>query len=101
MPAMPQWHCTEGVGGQDVALTAACFARTAQPVIGEASHLALRLPQHTLNTQISTGLDSATTHAIVSSLRSISRSLQVTQLLALLQPPPETAALFDDVMVGC
>ena len=50
--------------------------------------------------QISTGLDSATTHAMVANLRSVSRNLQVTQLICLLQPPPETVQLFDDVMAS-
>ncbi|KAL4433696.1 hypothetical protein ABPG75_000137 [Micractinium tetrahymenae] len=49
--------------------------------------------------EISTGLDSATTHDIVKALRTVARYTRDTQLVALLQPPPETLELFDDVMV--
>lgn len=53
------------------------------------------------HSQISTGLDSATTHSLVTSLRAASQHQRVTQLIGLLQPPPETVALFDDVLVRC
>ncbi|KAL4421996.1 hypothetical protein ABPG77_005426, partial [Micractinium sp. CCAP 211/92] len=49
--------------------------------------------------EISTGLDSATTHSIVSSIKAATRLRQNTSLVALLQPTPETLDLFDDVLV--
>ncbi|KAL4440309.1 hypothetical protein ABPG75_003310 [Micractinium tetrahymenae] len=49
--------------------------------------------------EISTGLDSATTHSIVSSLKAATRLRQNTSVIALLQPTPETLELFDDVLV--
>lgn len=49
--------------------------------------------------EISTGLDSATTYDIVRAFRHFVRTLDATMLVALLQPPPETYELFDEVMV--
>jgi ABC-type multidrug transport system ATPase subunit len=48
---------------------------------------------------ISTGLDSSTTHLIISCLRNICHLLDTTVCVSLLQPPPEVFDLFDDVMV--
>ncbi len=50
--------------------------------------------------EISTGLDSATTFDIVTGMREHARHSRSTQLIALLQPTPETIELFDDVMVS-
>jgi len=50
--------------------------------------------------EISTGLDSATTHDIVSALKRMAAYRRSTQVIALLQPTPETIELFDDIMVG-
>ncbi|KAI3429335.1 hypothetical protein D9Q98_005430 [Chlorella vulgaris] len=49
--------------------------------------------------EISTGLDSATTFDIVTGMREHARHSRSTQLIALLQPTPETIELFDDVMM--
>lgn len=49
--------------------------------------------------EISTGLDSSSTFQIMLALRNITHALEQTTLVALLQPPPETVALFDDVWV--
>ncbi|KAK3438213.1 hypothetical protein EUGRSUZ_C02835 [Eucalyptus grandis] len=49
--------------------------------------------------EISTGLDSATTFQIVSSLRQSIHILNGTALISLLQPAPETYNLFDDVIL--
>ncbi|EFN59720.1 hypothetical protein CHLNCDRAFT_133292 [Chlorella variabilis] len=49
--------------------------------------------------EISTGLDSNTTHTIAKSLRNICHVMNSTMLVALLQPAPETFDLFDDVML--
>ncbi|PRW60703.1 Pleiotropic drug resistance 1 [Chlorella sorokiniana] len=49
--------------------------------------------------EISTGLDSATTHDITMALRRQVHTNRTTALVALLQPAPETLDLFDDVMV--
>ena len=44
---------------------------------------------------------SATTHDIVSAMRTVSHNMRSTQVVALLQPAPETYDLFDDIVVGC
>lgn len=49
--------------------------------------------------EISTGLDSATTFLIIKCLSNFCHFLEGTLLVALLQPPPETYHLFDDVML--
>ncbi|CAI5503077.1 unnamed protein product [Closterium sp. Naga37s-1] len=49
--------------------------------------------------EISTGLDSSTTFLIARCLRHLTHSLRTTTLIALLQPAPETFALFDDVLL--
>ncbi|OAE27422.1 hypothetical protein AXG93_3911s1040 [Marchantia polymorpha subsp. ruderalis] len=49
--------------------------------------------------EISTGLDSSTTRQIVACLRNICHSLESTIVMSLLQPSPETFALFDDVIL--
>ncbi|XP_024525813.1 ABC transporter G family member 31 [Selaginella moellendorffii] len=49
--------------------------------------------------EISTGLDSSTTFQIVRCVRNFAHSLEGTVLMALLQPPPETFELFDDVLL--
>lgn len=49
--------------------------------------------------EISTGLDSSTTYQIVNSLRHSVHILQGTALISLLQPPPETYDLFDDIIL--
>ncbi|CAI5977492.1 unnamed protein product [Closterium sp. NIES-64] len=49
--------------------------------------------------EISTGLDSSTTFLIARCLRHLTHSLCTTTLIALLQPAPETFALFDDVLL--
>jgi hypothetical protein len=54
--------------------------------------------------EISTGLDSETTQQIAASLRLFCHFRDATVLVALLAPPPETFALFDDVLLlaeGC
>ncbi|XP_047337551.1 pleiotropic drug resistance protein 1-like [Impatiens glandulifera] len=48
---------------------------------------------------ISTGLDSSTTYQIVSSIRKSVQTFQETALISLLQPAPETYALFDDIIL--
>lgn len=50
---------------------------------------------------ISTGLDSSTTFDIVKSLRNITRVLDLTTAISLLQPLQETYELFDDVILLC
>ncbi|KAJ8755785.1 hypothetical protein K2173_024329 [Erythroxylum novogranatense] len=49
--------------------------------------------------EISTGLDSSTTYQIVKSLRESVHILKGTALISLLQPPPETYELFDDIIL--
>ena len=49
--------------------------------------------------EISTGLDSNTTHQVVKWMRDQAHTQQTTMLVALLQPAPETFELFDDVML--
>lgn len=43
--------------------------------------------------------DAATLFSVIRWLRAMCHSLQQTTLISLLQPPPETYALFDDVMI--
>mmetsp|Transcript_33340 Transcript_33340/g.83541 ORF Transcript_33340/g.83541 Transcript_33340/m.83541 type:complete len:1541 (-) Transcript_33340:49-4671(-) len=49
--------------------------------------------------EISTGLDSATTFSISQHLCEACRVHQSTYVISLLQPPPETVALFDDILL--
>ena len=49
--------------------------------------------------EISTGLDSSTTFNIMQCLRHFTHFQSATVLVALLQPAPETYALFDDVLL--
>eukprot|EP00903_Cladosiphon_okamuranus_P018818 g17309.t1 len=48
---------------------------------------------------VSTGLDSSTTFDIMATLKEASRSFHTTVIVALLQPPPETYQLFDDILL--
>ncbi|CBJ30624.1 conserved unknown protein [Ectocarpus siliculosus] len=48
---------------------------------------------------ISTGLDSSTTFDIMTSLKSSARTFHNTAVVALLQPPPETYELFDNIIL--
>ena len=49
--------------------------------------------------EISTGLDSSTTFQICSCLRNLAHLRRCTILISLLQPAPETFALFDDILL--
>ncbi|KAI3803436.1 hypothetical protein L1987_31587 [Smallanthus sonchifolius] len=49
--------------------------------------------------EISTGLDSSTTFQIVNSMKNYVHILEGTALISLLQPAPETYALFDDIIL--
>lgn len=49
--------------------------------------------------EISTGLDSSTTYQIVKFLRQMVHIMDVTMVVSLLQPAPETYDLFDDVIL--
>ncbi|KAL8505058.1 hypothetical protein ACS0TY_016317 [Phlomoides rotata] len=49
--------------------------------------------------EISTGLDSSTTFQIVNYMRQIAHINGLTMIISLLQPPPETYNLFDDVIL--
>jgi ABC-type multidrug transport system ATPase subunit len=48
--------------------------------------------------EISTGLDSSTTFQIVKFMRQMVRILDVTMIISLLQPAPETCDLFYDII---
>ena len=48
--------------------------------------------------EISTGLDAAVTHNIVSALREWTRVTNGTAIVSLLQPTPEVYELFDDLL---
>ena len=48
---------------------------------------------------ISNGLDSATTFDIIRAAKSVAESLESTFVIALLQPPPETFNLFDEIIL--
>ncbi|CAN4126457.1 unnamed protein product [Withania somnifera] len=49
--------------------------------------------------EISTGLDSSTTFQIVKSMRHMVHIMDVTMIISLLQPAPETYDLFDDIIL--
>ncbi|XP_021845699.1 ABC transporter G family member 39 isoform X2 [Spinacia oleracea] len=49
--------------------------------------------------EISTGLDSSTTFRICKNLRQIVHMMDVTMIISLLQPTPETYELFDDIIL--
>ena len=49
--------------------------------------------------EISTGLDSAATLDITKTLKAMSRIFNVTPVVSLLQPPPETFVQFDDLLL--
>ncbi|TVU10999.1 hypothetical protein EJB05_44557, partial [Eragrostis curvula] len=49
--------------------------------------------------EISTGLDSSTTFQVVNSIRQSIHVLGGTAIISLLQPPPETYNLFDDILL--
>lgn len=49
--------------------------------------------------EISTGLDSATTFTVAESLVFVTHKFKLTSLISLLQPPPETYDLFDNVIL--
>ncbi|KAM1120131.1 hypothetical protein TB2_044173 [Malus domestica] len=49
--------------------------------------------------EISTGLDSSTTFQIVKFMRQMVHILDVTMVISLLQPAPETCDLFDDIIL--
>ncbi|XP_052209796.1 ABC transporter G family member 32-like isoform X2 [Diospyros lotus] len=49
--------------------------------------------------EISTGLDSSTTHQIIKYLRYATHALDGTTVVSLLQPDPETYELFDDIIL--
>lgn len=48
---------------------------------------------------ISNGLDTATTLDIVKALQVINRTLSVTSVVSLLQPPPDVYRLFDEIIL--
>lgn len=48
---------------------------------------------------ISTGLDSSTTYQIVNSIKQSIHIFNKTAMISLLQPPPETFELFDDIIL--
>ena len=49
--------------------------------------------------EISTGLDSSTTYQILKFLRQMVHAMDLTMVISLLQPDPETYKLFDDVIL--
>lgn len=49
--------------------------------------------------EISTGLDSSTTYQIVKFMKQIVHTIDVTMIISLLQPEPETFELFDDIIL--
>ncbi|CAI9755629.1 unnamed protein product [Fraxinus pennsylvanica] len=49
--------------------------------------------------EISTGLDSSTTHQIIKYLRHKTHAFDCTTLVSLLQPDPETYEMFDDIIL--
>ena len=50
---------------------------------------------------VSTGLDSSTTFEIMTFLRQMTYLMDLTMVISLLQPAPETFELFDDIILLC
>ncbi|VAI24826.1 unnamed protein product [Triticum turgidum subsp. durum] len=50
---------------------------------------------------ISTGLDSSTTYEILKFVQQMTHMMDLTVVISLLQPPPETLELFDDIILLC
>ncbi|XP_044983003.1 ABC transporter G family member 45-like [Hordeum vulgare subsp. vulgare] len=50
---------------------------------------------------ISTGLDSSTTYEILKFVQQMTHLMDLTMVISLLQPPPETLELFDDIILLC
>jgi ABC-type multidrug transport system ATPase subunit len=50
---------------------------------------------------VSTGLDSSTTLEIMTFLRQMAHLMDLTMVISLLQPAPETFELFDDIILLC
>lgn len=48
---------------------------------------------------ISVGLDSSTTYQIINSIKQSVHIMNKTAVISLLQPPPETFELFDDIIL--
>ncbi|CAN0916650.1 ABC transporter G family member 31 [Linum grandiflorum] len=79
-------HMLRGVsGGQKKRVT------TGEMIVGPRKTL--------LMDEISTGLDSSTTYQIVKCMSNFVHLMEGTVLMALLQPPPETFDLFDDLIL--
>ncbi|KAJ0976465.1 hypothetical protein J5N97_018430 [Dioscorea zingiberensis] len=72
-------------GGQKKRLT------TGEMIVGPAKALFMD--------DISTGLDSSTTYQIVKCLQQMAHIMEVTMVISLLQPAPETYELFDDIIL--
>ncbi|KAJ0976464.1 hypothetical protein J5N97_018429 [Dioscorea zingiberensis] len=72
-------------GGQKKRLT------TGEMIVGPAKALFMD--------DISTGLDSSTTYQIVKCLQQMAHIMEVTMVISLLQPAPETYGLFDDIIL--
>ncbi|MEW5297917.1 MAG: hypothetical protein WDW36_001095 [Sanguina aurantia] len=95
MKVMGLWNCketlvgdaqTRGIsGGERKRLTAAEQLVGPRPVI--------------IMDEISTGLDSATLFSIIKWLGQAVHALQLNIVISLLQPPPEVAAMFDDIIL--
>jgi ABC-type multidrug transport system ATPase subunit len=49
--------------------------------------------------EVSTGLDSSTTFDIMNVVKMAATHMNITMVVALLQPPPEVFKLFDDVLI--
>lgn len=49
--------------------------------------------------EISTGLDSSTTFQIIKYMRQMVHIMDITMVISLLQPAPETFELFDDIII--
>jgi ABC-type multidrug transport system ATPase subunit len=50
---------------------------------------------------VSTGLDSSTTLEIMTFLQQMAHLMDLTMVVSLLQPAPETLELFDDIILLC
>lgn len=75
------------------------FFRWLMNVYASTGEIIVGPPKALMMDEISTGLDSSTTHRIVKCLSQFCHILEDTIMISLLQPDPETFNLFDDVIL--
>ena len=73
--------------------------KTHHNVLSNAAEMLVGPAKALFMDEISTGLDSSTTFQIVNAINQFIHILGGTAVISLLQPPPETYELFDDIIL--